>query len=241
VRFYISQSEIIRLLAKWTPTPDRMSALGFYAHQQIRDRHATQGASGGAPWAPKAFKQLGYDDGRAILTGYTGKMLNLWHSYGEVGPNGNGKATVANDAPYSFVMEKGTKGKGGTLPDIVPVRAKALFIPVTDRAIAYSRFKAGQSVRLRKTPTGYKTESMKNTGGRKVPGVLTFGDLVRGRIKNNRFQKYDERQEKYVDGTPDYIFLTRVSIPARPQLPTSDKERDEQVRFFVNEMLPAVK
>ena len=111
MRFRIPDSEVVNLIARWMPTQDHMTALAVFAHQQVKDRHETQGASGGTPWPQKVMKSLGYDDGRAILTGPSAKMLLSWFSYGEV--NGSiGRAVTANDQSYSFVHELGTEGKG---------------------------------------------------------------------------------------------------------------------------------
>jgi len=218
MRFRIPDSEVVNLIARWMPTQDHMTALAVFAHQQVKDRHETQGASGGTPWPQKVMKSLGYDDGRAILTGPSAKMLLSWFSYGEV--NGSiGRAVTANDQSYSFVHELGTEGKGGKLPTIRPKTAKALFIPITDRAIAWYKAKSGSSVRLRRTATGWKTETAPATFGpeKKAPGVLSFGGLIKGRIKNGRLQKWDADQQGYVDGVPDFIFLQKSDIAPRPQ------------------------
>jgi len=209
-----------------------MEALGFYLKQQVMDRHETQGESGGEPWQSKKIKEWGYDDGRAILTGKSAEMLNRWFSYAEV--EGNiGTAVVANSAPYSYVQELGTVGKGGVLPDIVPVNAKALFIPITDKGISYAK-NVLNVARISRGIGGVKF-SLPNEipSGPKAKGILSGSDLIKGRLKDGKLQKLTDAG--WVDGTPDFIFLSKSSIPPRKQLPTSPQERLAQQKFLISE------
>lgn len=109
-------------------TPERLEAIGVFLVQQVKKRFATRGLSGGVSWPKKAR-----NDGRAILTGRTGALLNSFFSV-IVGRNA---VAVASSTPYAKVHQLGTIGKGGKLPTIRPRRAKALWIPMNDRAARF--------------------------------------------------------------------------------------------------------
>jgi hypothetical protein len=239
VKFVIPPEEIEKLIARLQPTEEGMEGLAFFAHQQIKSRHETQGESGGKPWPPKKIKEWGYDDGRAILTGPTGRMLNEWFSYTQI-ERSKGEAIVANPLPYSFVQEVGTVGKGGELPTIVPKKAKALFIPITDRARSAQRLSGEAAVIISKEAYGgwrLRGPFYHPTRGPRQLGTGHYSPLVKGRLKNGKLQKWDDTAGEYVDGIPDFIFLSKVDIPPRKQLPTSDQEVEAQVAFVADSFL----
>lgn len=129
MHFIIPVEEVRRIVAKYLPDDSKTAALGTFVHQQTKERFATQGASGGESWAPKRVKDWGHDDSRAVLTGASATLLDQFFSYSD-----RRSATLANTAPYSHVHQKGTVGKGGELPTIVPRFKKMLYVPLTDRA-----------------------------------------------------------------------------------------------------------
>jgi hypothetical protein len=156
-------------------------------------------------------------------------MREAWFDYEEIDGDGKGRAVVANSLFYTFVNEVGTKGKGGELPTIRPVKAKALFIPITERA--HREHKANEDAAVQITSSGFKK-------AKAIPHylsrILGFSPLIKGRLLNGKLQKWDAINEKYVDGIPDFIFLQKVDIPPRPQLPTSDNELEAQVDKWVD-------
>ena len=223
---HLDRDEIMRIADRYAPTEEKTAALGMFAHQQVKDRFATAGASGGIAWPQKKMREWGYDDGRAILTGRTGELLESFQSYGEVDC-----AVVFSDKFYSRIQHLGTVGKGGVLPDIKPKKAKALFIPITDRAqasVSVTGVHAAalrQSYGMKPSPSPFRVA----THGPKITGGL-FAPLRKGRLKDNHLEVWDG--EKYVAGVPDFIFLQSVSLPSRPLLPTGEAERAAQVHFY---------
>ncbi len=208
-----------------------------------KDRFASQGASGGAAWAPKKMKSWGFDDGRAILTGPTGLLQKAW------GQNWKyGEATNGCFVQHSLVQQVGTVGKGGQLPTIKPKTAKALFIPITDKAVNSARLvgeeadfhrrMTGQLGWGQPANTGPMRFGVKVSGGFKgKPFAVEYGALVKGRLKDGRLQRWDAKLGTYVDGVPDFIFLSKIDIPPRPMLPTAANERADLIRTMMDFML----
>lgn len=243
MHFRIPDKEIRKLIDRCRPTEPVMEATAFYMVQLTHDRFLTQGRSGGVPWVGKQVKKWGHDDGRAILTGATGELLGSFQGYG----TDAGQAVCFSDAPHSRVHQLGTAGKGGTLPTIVPKRAKALFIPITDRAAHSERLSGSQAAAFRSGHGrgGHGSEDgspvragVKHVGYKpgKSLGRIQFVPLVPGRLKDGRLQVRDGGGE-WVDGTPDFIFLRKVDIAPRPMLPSSDGERGKIVQFFADALL----
>jgi phage gpG-like protein len=209
----IKAGEFERILAARGPNQQKMEAIGFYIRQQILDRFSSQGASGGTPWPIKKIKEWGHDDGRAILTGRSSLLLESFQSYAT-----GDTAVVFSDRPYAAVHQLGTIGKGGLLPDIVPKRAKALFIPITDRA-ADSSLIGGRRVSNQRLP--------------RLPGVAP--QLIKGRLKGGRLEGWNFETGRYDPAVkPDFIFLQKVSIPPRQMLPTSEQEIAAQQEFAID-------
>lgn len=203
---HLSVEEIHRLVSRFVPTVQKMEAIAFFCGQQVKTRFETRGTSGGAPWrAPKWTTTVGFDDGRSILTGPTGDLLSRFHSYGT-----ETEAITGNDAKYARVQQLGTKGKGGVLPDIVPKRAKALFIPLTDRARTSTPVTARGMKRL-------ATRGPKDKSGR-------YNDLIQGHFVNGKIEPKNA----------DFVLLKKISIPARPMLPDSVNERADQTEFVID-------
>lgn len=111
-------------------TSGMRTTVGVFMEQQVKARFQTQGLSGGVRWARKRI-----DDGRAILTGRTAALLNSFFHVSLFKPSTKtSEITVGSAVKYAKVHQLGTRGKGGILPTIVPKRAKALWIPLNDRA-----------------------------------------------------------------------------------------------------------
>jgi hypothetical protein len=209
VGFRISDREVKKLTKRYTPTSASAAALGIFCISQIRRRHATRGASGGKSWLPKWNK-----DGRALLTGRTGLLLDSWFSYVVQQPNGQ-RVIIANPMPYCHVMELGTRKYGGPIPTIVPKKAKALFIPISDRA----------------------ARSTLGTAGRRLSTSSPTHELKRGRFHNGQLEVWSEALKRWRVGKPDFIFLMKVDIPPRPQLPTGERERTDQLEFLTQSLV----
>jgi len=219
------------------PNQEKMEALSLFVRNQVLLRFRTQGASGGAPWAEKRLKQLGYDDGRSILTGPGAGLKESFQN----SATGN-SATVWSDHPAARVHQLGTAKYGGPIPTIKPVKAKALFIAISDRARSAETHTGPAAARYRAAigkiePAQASMSAIKiPTRGRKVSrgGTMYFAPLVRGRIKDGRLEKWDEKRQEFIPGVPDFVFLMKVDIVPRPMLPDSEKEQQDQMEFFAD-------
>lgn len=230
-----SQAEIVQEIAQQIQdslTPDIMDlrALGMLLVQQVKDRFRTHGRSGSVQWRRKWI-----EDGRELMIG-SGSLLDSW-SY-MITPYGADKyrITVYSSAPYAITHEFGTVGKGGSLPTIRPVKAKALFIPISDRAKASMRLTGKEAVFARGV---YGKDPMPRpihvaTTGSKPSQYSGLGSpLKRGRIVKGAMEVWDEEEGEYKPGKPDFIFLKKVDIPPRPMLPTSHREQAVQRELIV--------
>ncbi len=220
-------------IASITPSRAKTEALGVFLVQQIRRRFQTAGASGNANWPPKWTSAVGAPDGRAILTGPSGRLLESWQSYGE-----DNSAVAFSDVFYAQLQQNGGK--------IVAKKAKALFIPLTDRAQSSQRIAGQQAAHYRADVGKFERAGASMlplrvaTRGKKVSrgGVKYFAPLVKGRLKDGRLQKWDDDLGEYVDGIPDFIFLAKVEVKARPMLPDSAAEQTEQGEFIADMLNP---
>lgn len=219
----------------------RVGANKLYA--LTMDRFSSQGASSGTPWPQKRVKQWGYDDGRAILTGPTGLLQKAW------GTNWTDhEASCGNPLAYSLVHQLGTVGKGGQLPTIKPKKAKALFIPITDKAVNSARLEGqegdfyrrmtkmtgfGEPANLRPVRFGVKFHGGTRT---KPARSLSYVPLIKGRLKDGRLQRQDPKTGEWTDGVPDYLFLKKVDIAPRKMLPTAQNERADLVLTLIDFM-----
>lgn len=187
MRFRIPDSEVRKLVARLTPSRDGMERVAVLLNEQVQERFDTQGASGGTPWPAKR-------DGGPALIG----IDKTYRNYAD-----ERSATVAATHSFAAVHHKGTVGKGGSEPTIKPVRAKALFIPLTDRArAAYDASRGGgdRPLRVVRSLDGTRLEPVNHSS-------TAFEGLIRG---------------------VDFIFASKVDLPPRPQLPTSAPERAAQ-------------
>lgn len=127
------------------PTDTDLNNLGLFLRQQVDDRFRTQGTSGGVQWPEKMIK-----DGRATLTGQRAELRESFRHYIHREGNNKAKVVVFSDVKYSHVHQLGTEKYGGPIPTIRPKSAKALFIPLSDRARGTDRYEGSEAAVLRK-------------------------------------------------------------------------------------------
>lgn len=240
--YSINYGDIIRIFRRYRPDEKAMEPVAVKLHAMTMDRFATAGASGGVAWAPKKMKEWGHDDCRAILTGPSGLLLKAWGTDWS-----NNSGSTGNFMQYSLLQQVGTIGKGGLLPTIRPKNAKALFIPITDKAIHSNRLE-GQEADFHRRMTGQlgwgQPENFSPMrfgvtihGGKKGrPMALEYTALIKGRLKDGRLQRWNNKLGTYEDGVPDFIFLQKVDVPPRPMLPTSPNERHDAVQVMLDFM-----
>lgn len=175
--------------ARLAPTAQKMQSIADAANGQIKMRFDTAGASGGVNWPQGIFPALAK----------TPPLAGMEDSFV---PDGSyGVATVTCEGRWAAIHQQGCIGKGGILPDIVPTKASALFVPMT--SLARESYHAHQQ---------------------KAPRV----DRVYSGTASLSVQKFSNASS--ITGQPlvygvDYLLLQRVSIPPRPMLPTSNQER----------------
>lgn len=225
------------LIDSWQPVNAKGEALAFFMHQQVLERFRTQGMSGGVPWAPKKARSWGYDDGRSILTGHSAHLKESFQTYATAT-----KCAVFSTLFYAYIHQNGKVIKAK--------KAKALFIPITDRAATSQRFAGPAAARIKyiygipriESPYRVATRGRKVTAKAVLVRAVRLGEalnsifqpLVKGRLHNGKLQKWDAKKGEYVDGTPDFIFLGKVTIPARPMLPDSPGEQQAQLDFITD-------
>jgi len=211
-------------------SPSEAMTMGVFLVKQVRERFSN-GGSMAVRWPAKRF-----NDDRAILTGMSaGRTGGLLGSF-KAGIMDEGKgAFVGSTVPYARVHQLGAgPKKGGQLPAIVPKTAKALFIPLTDRARTSSPMSTPAGTKVRVATTG--PSKTKIVGGQKV---RVRNPLIQGRIsKSGDLEALDQKTGKWGPGKPDFLFLRKVEIPPRPMLPDSMEERREQENM-VNDILKA--
>lgn len=239
--FYLDPKQVRKLVTAYKPTARKMATLSVFLHQQVKTRFATGGQSGGKAWPGKWLKAVGMDDGRAILTGPTGQLLGSFMGLSGVSA-GKAWAEVASDSVAAYTHQVGTRGKGGLMADIRAKKAKALFIPLTDKAAKSDRVSGEEAKIFRQmnkmgestNPLRVAVRWVKNKVS-KLPDIV-YSPLVKGRLHNGKLQKWSKITGRYIDGKPDFIFLRRVSIPPRPMLPDSPAEQKAQDEFIVELM-----
>ena len=229
----------VRLARMFKPTMKTVKRMGLFLVQQVRERFQTAGKSGGVIWPEKVRKAWGADDGRAILTGQSAGLLGSFQWQGQVNSDGF-EVSVFTPVPYAKVHQEGTQGKGGALPTIKPVKAKALFIPISERAMVTSRHEGGEAAYIR---SGYGMAPTTSpirmaTRGKKIEkgeGAGLFKPLKAGKLEDGRLWKRD-RYGDWVVGTPDFIFLSKVDIPPRPMLPNGRQEKSDQADMILESL-----
>jgi hypothetical protein len=105
------------------PTVARMEKVGRFLHAQVDNRVVTSGASGGESWPPV---KLPPKSGEPALQGIEKSFVSSGTADGKTGD-----AEVSSDEPHIFSHQFGAT--------IVPVKAKALWIPISDKAKAAQR------------------------------------------------------------------------------------------------------
>lgn len=186
----LSKDEIRRkIVARLRPNAEKMRAIGDAANAQIQERFRTGGSSGNSAWPQGKFPALAK---KPPLAGMEDSFVVTAD---------NNSAAVTSSGRFAAVHQQGCVGAGGTLPDIVPVRAKSLYVPMT--------------------PLGqWAHEQFKNRAP-KLQHVFA-GQASIERPKFDRFSYIGMRPAIY---GVDFLLLQKVSIPPRPMLPTSDHER----------------
>lgn len=166
------------------PSAPKMAQIADFAQGQVRERFQTGGVSGGRAWPPGVMP-----------TGKRPPLAGLETSYHRRAEYG--VAVVASSDFRAYVNDVGTIGKGGLLPDLVPRKARAMYIPLTQVGLQayWERNSAAPTI-----DTGYGTYYIER------PTRMFFEPV--------------QEAEKGVD----FIFLAKAAIPPRPQLPTSDRE-----------------
>lgn len=108
------------------PSAEKMAKIADFAHEQVRQRFATAGASGGVHWPPTVTP-----------AGKRPPLDGLQYTYRRSASEG--LATVGSGDFRCYVAQLGTVGKGGTLPDVVGKRSKfkLLFIPLTPAGLHF--------------------------------------------------------------------------------------------------------
>lgn len=232
----LDRDQIDKVVGAFPPSDEDMRAFGFFLVQQIDDRFESAGGSGGVQWKPKAINSWGVNDGRAILTGPSARLRESFQSRVD-----NGKVIVWSDDPKSAIHQQGTQKYGGPIPTIRPKKAKALFIPLNDHAARSIRMtgpkaaiiKAGGKMGAMPEPTDPMASPVVRARRRQTQGGFeTYEPLVKGQLKDGKLMRWDSTQGKYVDGIPDFIFLSKSDIPPRPMLPTGAAERMAQLDFI---------
>ncbi len=127
------------------PSDSDLNNLGIFMRQQVDDRFRTQGASGGVQWPQKTIP-----DGRATLTGVRAELRESFKHYTHRASANVSKVVVYSAVKYSHVHQLGTEKYGGPIPTIRPKSAKALFIPLSDRARTSGRYTGTEAAVLRK-------------------------------------------------------------------------------------------
>lgn len=168
----------------------KMARIADKMKQQVDDRYATGGASGGQAW-PATTTPLGH---KPPLAG----LENTWEA-----SSTDGEAKVASNDIRTLWSHLGNIGKGGTRPDIVPVHAKALYIPLSE--LGRQSYEARKLVApvVQRVFAGYATVESRGNG---FKGAVLVG--VREAVYG-----------------VDFIFAQKSSQPPRKQIPSAPVEQ----------------
>ncbi len=177
------------------PTAAKMALIGDFVLQQIRQRFSSAGASGGIHW-PATVTEAGKKPPLAGL------------EYGYRRRSSEGECSVGTGDFRAYVAQLGTIGKGGSLPDVVPTKAKALFMPLTNVGLHY-----------------YWTMKSRHP----VAPVLGGGYYFYERPT----RLYGGHPGEAIEGT-DFIWRRKKADPPRPQLPDSAAEMADLKTFVGN-------
>lgn len=198
-----------------------LSAVGMFLVQQVKERFASRGSSGGVIWPEKRF-----NDGRSPLTGRTGSLAESFTFSVDMK---RGSIVLYSMCPFAHVHEEGMT--------IEAKKAKALFIPITDRAANSQRY-TGPEAAFIKNEYGHMNLSgpmrMASSGSKLPSGI--FSALKPGKFEDGVLMVRNDDGE-YEPGVPDFIFLKKVNIPKRPMLPVSPREQQAQHDFVESAFL----
>ena len=203
---------------------DRLSVVavagmaGRVAVAQVRERFDTNGQSGGVTWPAKTLPT-----GGKPLHGHTLELKNSF-KFEVQARRSFATIIVYSDSKHVGANQEGTVGKGGTLPEIVPKPGKkALFIALSERAQASQTLTVAAAALYRRD-----FSLARDVGPIRAPLGPTGAPmgLRKGKLMDGKLYVYNEATRQYVEGMPDFIFLSKVNIPPRPMLPTSPAEQE---------------
>lgn len=223
-RLKLKSESAAKLQEQWKPVSLRNELLGQFLLSQIERRFQTQGASGGTPWARKKF-----DDGRSILAGRTAALRRGFAAVATAKG-----VSITNDQPYFDAQNYGAT--------IVPRKAKALFIPLSDRAASSQRLSgppagaARSAYGMRMSQAPFRTATR---GPKLKANALFYKPLIQSRIKNGVMEKLTDKG--WLPGRGDYMFLMKAVIPKREMLPTSPQEQADAKAFIEETWHPQAK
>ena len=184
-----TETKRLRDSFKLVPTPALLRAVGVFLLQQVKTRFDTAGASGNANWPPKRARSWGYDDGRGILTGHSAQLKRSFFQNSDAD-----SVSIGSALPYAKTHQHGAtiRPKNG---------AKALFIPLTDRAITSHRYGGAAASAIRtsqKLDANGRPVRMATGGGKKLASAYGISDdlglpfiyspLKAGRLKDGQLQ-----------------------------------------------------
>lgn len=192
----------VQLVCRSPSVQDILDVVGETVRNQTRNRIAARGDSQGH-WPESRFTNAFSKASRI------GELLKS-QDY-DVGPD---EVFVGTRYEWARTMHYGTVGAGGSLPDIVPVNKKALFIPLTNRGV-----KSRLVGRIR---VGVKSKRGAGPGDTDV-------DLKRGRLRGGvlEVRKRQGRKWVWLPGQADFILLRRAKLPPRPLYRITVEDRQE--------------
>ena len=206
IRLVAKDADLQRAVKRHQANARVLDAVGRLLVQQVRSRFATSGRSGGVTWPVTFLSQMGVSR-KPRLGGPDSTLARSFDC-----ETSAKSVRVASHDRNAIRHQLGTLSKGGKLNDVKPVRAKALFIPITEAARQSSRFYAGDAVIFR---------AFSRPG--RMPQLLK-----KGRLTRDGLEVYNEQEDEYEPGIPDFIFLKKASYAPTPMLPDSRQEQREQ-------------
>jgi phage gpG-like protein len=184
----LPKAQIQKIATRLRANAEKMRKIGDAAREQIMQRFRSGGASGDKPWPQGKFPALAK---KPPLAGMEESFVTTAEEK---------VAKVESSGRFAAFHQQGCVTAGGVLPDIVPVRARALYVPIS--------------------PAGVRAHEVFKARAPKITHVYAGS----ASIEKPKFDK-----SSYV-GAPlavygvDFLLLQRVSIPPRPMLPTSTHE-----------------
>lgn len=117
------------------PTTSRMEAVGRLLHGQVEERFSSQGGSGDVSWPPVKLPPRAGNPALSTLE-------STFTDRGSAEGDGMGEAEVGSDYPHIKTHQFGAT--------IVPRRAKALWVPISEKAKLMSRYGNAPYMRIEK-------------------------------------------------------------------------------------------